>query len=52
MTKDDTFGIDLQSPYYLHPSDGTGAIITSIKFDGKNYATLEQGCYNGINNQK
>ena len=37
MTKDNTFVIDLQSPYYLHPSDGPRAIITSIKFDGKNY---------------
>jgi len=37
MTKDENFVIDCQSPYYLHPSDGPGAIITSIKLDGNNY---------------
>jgi len=37
MAKDDSFVIDSQSPFYLHPSNGPGTIITSIKFDGKNY---------------
>ena len=37
MAKDDSFVIDSQSPFYLHPLDGPGAIITSIKFAGKNY---------------
>ena len=37
MLKDDTFVIDPQSSYYLHPSDGPVAIITSTKFDRKNY---------------
>ena len=41
MTKDGSFIIDSQSPYYLHPSDSLGAIITSIKFDGKNYELWE-----------
>jgi len=29
--------IDSQSPYFLHLLDSTGAIITTIKFNGKNY---------------
>jgi len=36
------FVIDNQSPYYLHPSDAPGAIITAIKFDGKNYELWEK----------
>ena len=34
--------IDNQSPYYLHPSDATGAIIIAIRFDGKNYELWEK----------
>jgi len=30
------------SPYFLHPSDSPRAIITAIKFDGKNYDVWEQ----------
>ena len=41
MTKDGGFVIDNQSPYFLHPSNSPGAIITSIKFDGKNYELWE-----------
>ena len=42
MTKDGSVIIDSQSPYYLYPSDSPGAIITSIKFDGKNYELWER----------
>lgn len=45
MTKDQKpggFAVDMQSPYYLHPSDSPGALITAIKFDGKNYDLWEQ----------
>jgi len=45
MGKDETpkdFIITNQSPYYLHPSDAPGAIITAIKFDGKNYDLWEK----------
>jgi len=35
------FVIDNQSPYFLHLSDSPGAIITSIKFDGKNFELWE-----------
>ena len=31
-----------QSPYFLHPFDSPGAIITTIKFNGKNYYLWEQ----------
>ena len=41
MSKDGGFIIDTQSPYFLHPFDSPGAIITSIKFDGKNYELWE-----------
>ena len=41
MTKSSGFIIDSQSPYFLHPSDSPGALITSIKFDGKNYELWE-----------
>jgi len=41
MTEDQSFVIDNQSPYFLHPSDSPGVIITSIKFDDKNYELRE-----------
>ena len=36
------FVIDNQSSYYLYPSDAPGAIITALKFDGKNYELWEK----------
>ena len=46
MGKDETkpkeFLIDSQSPYFLHPSYSPRAIITTIKFNGKNYDLWEQ----------
>ena len=36
MTKEDSFVIDPQCLFYLHPIDGPGAIITAIKFGGMN----------------
>jgi len=39
MTKDQSFIIDHQSPYFLHSSPD--AILTSIRFDGKNYGLWE-----------
>ena len=41
MAKEQSFIIDNQSPYFLHPSDSPGAIITAIRFDGKNYELWE-----------
>ena len=41
-TKPKEFIIDSQSPYFLHLSDSLGAIITMIKFNGKNYDLWEQ----------
>ena len=31
------FLIEPHSPYYLHPAEGPGALITAVVFDGKNY---------------
>ena len=36
------FTLDPHSPYYLHPSDAPGAIITALKFDGKNFELWEK----------
>ena len=41
MTKGEDSVINNQSPYFLHPSDSPEAIITSIKFDGKNFELWE-----------
>jgi len=30
------------SPYYLHPSEGPGVLITAVIFDGKNYDLWER----------
>ena len=40
--KTSDFKIDTQSPYFLHPSDASGAIITAVRFDGKNYELWEK----------
>jgi len=45
MPKDETpkeFIMDNKSQYFLHPSDSPGAVITSIKFNGKNYDLWEK----------
>jgi len=39
--KDQTFIITNQSAYFLRPFDSLGAIITAIKFDGRNYDLRE-----------
>jgi len=31
------FVIEIQSPYYVDPSDGPRVVITSVIFNGKNY---------------
>jgi len=36
------FTLDPHSPYYLHPSDYPGAIITTLNFDGKNFELWEK----------
>ena len=36
------FVIETHSPYYLHPSNGPGALITAVIFDGKNYDLWEK----------
>jgi len=40
--KKPSFFIDGQSLYFLHPLDSPEAIITTIKFDGRNYELWEQ----------
>ena len=40
--------IDLRSPYYLHPLDAPGAIITAIHFDGKNFDMWENVVINAL----
>jgi len=40
--KPSEFTLDLQSPYYFHPSDAFGAIITALKFDDKNFELWEK----------
>ena len=41
-TKPKEFIINYQSPYFLHPLDSLGVVITTVKFNGKNYDLLEQ----------
>ena len=36
------FVIETHSPYYLHPSEGPGALITVVVFDAKNYDLWEK----------
>jgi len=36
------FIIKPQSPYYLHPSEGPGTLITAVVFNGKNYDLWEK----------
>jgi len=36
------FIIEPHSPCFLHPSEGPGAIITTVIFDGKNYELWER----------
>ena len=44
MTGGDTknFVVAPHSPYFLHPSDGPGILITAVVFDGKNYELWQQ----------
>jgi len=42
------FVIDNKSSYYFHPSDALGAIITVIRFDGKNYELWEKPVTTGL----
>ena len=37
MDKEKKFIIGSQSPYYLHPFEGPGVVITLAIFNGKNY---------------
>jgi len=36
------FIIEPHSPYYFHPSDGPGELITAKVFDGENYDLWEK----------
>ena len=36
------FVIEPHSPYYLHPSERPGMMITAVIFDGKNYDLWER----------
>lgn len=38
MTSSMTTAIDYTDPYYLHPSDNPGALITSVLLRGENYS--------------
>jgi len=40
--KDMDFVITNQLAYYLSPFDSPGTLVTTIKFDGKNYDNWEQ----------
>ena len=40
--KPEEFIIDIQSPNFLHPSNLPGAILTTIRFNEKNYDMWEQ----------
>jgi len=31
------FVLDNTSPYHVHPSEGSGALITAVIFNGENY---------------
>lgn len=45
MTKDGdkkAFMIEPYCPYYLHPAEGPGALITAMVFDGKYYDLWEK----------
>jgi len=51
MTKDggkQGFVIEPYSPYYLHPSEGPGALITAVVFDGKNYDLWEKAVWTAL----
>ena len=48
MTKNEgkqEFVIEPYSPYYLHPSEGPGALIMAVVFDGKNYDLWEKAVW-------
>ena len=36
------FIIEPTSPYFLHPTEGLGVLITVVVFDGKNYDLWEK----------
>ena len=36
------FVVESHSPYYLHPSEGTGGLIIAVIFDGTNYDLWER----------
>ena len=36
------FVIDNTSPYFIHPSEGSGILITAVIFNGENYDLWEK----------
>ena len=36
------FILDNTSPYYVHPSEGSGILITAVVFNGENYDLWEK----------
>jgi len=51
MGKDESKGrfiIEPHSPYYLHPSDGPGALIMAVVFNGKNYDLWEKAIHTSL----
>jgi len=36
------FVLDNTSPYYVHPSEGSGISITAVVFNGENYNLWEK----------
>jgi len=48
MAGKNNFAIEPHSPYYLHPPEGPGVLITTMVFDGKNYNLLERVVQNAL----
>ena len=43
------FIVEPHSPYFLHPSEGPGAVIMTVIFDGRNYELWEQTVTTALN---
>ena len=48
-TKTAPFLISVDSPYYLHPSEGPGASITSVLFNGNNFELWRKAVRTALN---
>ena len=50
MTK--KFVVDNTSPYFVHPSEGSGILITVVIFDGENYNLWEKAVTTALRSKK